>query len=511
MIDEPMKYTLDFKNKFSGRKKIVIEISLNDFLNDPSEILKKYLPNAISIHNQNCIEMEKLYDLVKSKQNILDKVRPNGDTKINNKLIINYANEFTNFKKGYYIGRPIKYVNATLETNDSMSYLLRYNKDINKQSKDLTKYENLLITGIAHTFIDYNKKPNVDLNNESPYDYIVLDNKNVFVAYSNDIMSTKLFSCYISKIIDYTTNQTRDVYTCYFNYMVATITNINGQYEISYTSNPIENPITEYTLNQFRMGAWESVISIMNNLNKIRSIQIDQVEEHTNSYITFENVDIDNMLEKIDKMRANRILVVNTNNPNAPAKIGSISLDLDLTSVNSMFDSLEQRMYDIVGVPMPTSSTGQGVSGEAQTYGGGWENAQTIANVDTQYVMQFENEDLKKMLYISRSVVNSKTIYLYANDIDIKYTINKSNNMMVKSQSAKYFYDMNMPKEMILEFCEISPDAHTNANQWQEYENKKIQEDIVLEIEKTKKLDEATNKNNNSGSQTTSDNIVVDE
>ena len=120
-------------------------------------------------------------------------------------------------------------------------------------------------------------------------------------------------------------------------------------------------------------------------------------------------------------------------------------------------------MYDIVGVPMPTSSTGQGVSGEAQVYGGGWENSQIIALVDTQYIAQFEEEDLKKFIYISKDKSNSKTPKLISTNIEIKYTINKSNNMMVKAQSMTYFIEKGFTREQALTYCEITDDPQSDG------------------------------------------------
>lgn len=471
-----------------GRKKIIINCSVNEFFDNPLECLKKNFSSALKTHRDNVEEMRKLISIYRGKQGILSKTRANGDSKINNKLLMNYAWEFVNFKKGYYIGSPIKYVDNKIETNESMKYLLKYVKDINKQSKDLTKYENLLVTGIAYTYIDYKKNNGniIDTENYSPFDYYVLNNENTFMVYANDIMESLLFSCCISNV------NNKEYYTLYYDYGVITFTNKD-----LYTLNVIniekqarKNPITEYCLNKYRIGLFEPIINVMENLNIVRSNQIDQLEEAVNNYLLFKNVEYSEIKDDLPAMKSSRTIAVKSNNPDMPADVTSIIFSTDLSSSNSMYSDVEQRMYDIVGVPMPTSNTGQGVSGEAQVYGGGWENAQTIANVDTQYISQFEKQDLDKMLDISRNVVNSKTADLFSNDIEIKYTINKSNNMMTKSQSAKYFYDMKMPKELILEFCEISADAHTHANIWEEYESKAIQENIDLDVEKTKKINE---------------------
>ena len=258
---------------------------------------------------------------------------------------------------------------------------------------------------------------------------------------------------------------------------------------------PINDCITEYQLNEQRMGVFEPVLASMNSLNFITSNQLDQLQENVNSYLTFENVDISSIKDNIDDFREKRILAVSTNNPETPAKIGSIIIDTEQNSVNDKYLKIEQRTYDIVGVPMPTSSTGQGVSGEAQQYGGGWENAQNIALVDTLYIRQFEEEDLEKFIYISKEIVDSKVKDLYTSDIEIKYTINKSNNMMTKAQSMTYYIDKGFTREQALTYCEITDDPQTEGKIADDNYIKQKQLDTQLELEKQSKMNEVNNFN----------------
>ena len=257
---------------------------------------------------------------------------------------------------------------------------------------------------------------------------------------------------------------------------------------------PISECITEYQLNEQRMGVFEPVLVSLNSLNDITSHQLDQLEENVNSYLTFENVDIDEITENIQDFRDKRILVVNTNNPEAPAKIGKIVIDTEQTPINQKYDKIEQRTYDIVGVPMPTSSTGQGVSGEAQQYGGGWENAQNIALVDTLYIKQFEEEDLGKFIRICKEQVGSKIKKLYPTEIEIKYTINKSNNMQVKAQSMTYYIDKGFTREQALRICEITDDPQTEGKIADDNYAIQKQKEIEYELEKAKKTQELNSK-----------------
>lgn len=477
-------------NDLKGREEVIINANLDEFLNNPVKVIRDNISTIISIHQSNVYEMEYLNRYFKGKQDILDKVRANGDKQINNKHITNYAWEFVNFKKGYYVGKPIKYVNLDVENNDDIKYLNMYNRNVNKSSKDLVKYENMLITGIAHTMVIPSRK-DYDTEKNSPYEYIVLDNKNVCVVKSNDIFKTKLCSICFSTIKE--NDSDIPFYTIYYENNVLQLK--GSELELVKSEKyPIYNPITEYQLNEQRMGVFEPIINSLNSLNMIRSNQMDLLEEIVNKYLTFENVDISQVLEKIDEFRKKKILAVNTNGPHE-AKVGSVDVSSDTNTTNSTYNDIEQRSYDIVGVPMPTSSTGQGVSGEAQVYGGGWENAQTIANVDTEYIKQFEREDLEKMLYISEIAINSKTTNLNPYNIEIKYTINKSNNMLVKSQTFKYLRDLGVPFEQALEMSELTDDPHTIAKLSEENVVKEKQQEIEFEIERENKLNEIKSQN----------------
>ena len=171
-LDIPSNYGDSNMNELYGRKQIIIDVTKEEFLADPIGIIEDNLNTILSIHNQNVKEINYLINYHKGKQDILKKERANGDTKINNKHVTNYAWEFVNFKKGYYVGKPIKYVDLSEEETSDIKYLNRYNKYIRKASKDLTKYENMLITGIAYT-MTIPSRYNIDNEWQSPYEYYV--------------------------------------------------------------------------------------------------------------------------------------------------------------------------------------------------------------------------------------------------------------------------------------------------------------------------------------------------
>ena len=99
-------------------------------------------------------------------------------------------------------------------------------------------------------------------------------------------------------------------------------------------------------------------------------------------------------------------------------------------------------------------------------------------------------------------LANDKIPNLFTNGIEIKYTLNKSNNMMVKAQSLKYFIDEGFTREQALTYCEITDDPQNDGRIADENAKMIEERNIQLEIDKTKKLSRISqNDNSNENNQ----------
>ena len=465
--------TFNFLNSedLKGRTKIKINVNPEEFFNNPLKYIKENLSTILGIHNKNVAEMDYLVNFRNGFQNILAKMRADGST-INNVEVTNYAHEIIQFKKGFTVGKPLKYINNGQDKNDEMSILVQYINCIDKSSLDLDKYENIYTTGVAYTFTISQKKK-YDIEEEAPFIYKVLDNDKVFMVYADDTLETELFSCIISKTKN-ELNQDVDTYTCYVSNGTVYILRYNSStidyYDLIETKSiNIDQPITEYCLNQSRLGVFEPILSQLNSFNTIRSNQLDDIEQFVNAFLIFINQNAKEVMDNIKDFRDKRVLVVKSNNPQMPADVKTLTMQLDHQNINQLYENSKTDAFNIVGVPMATSNTGQGVSGEAQTYGGGWENAQAISSIETAYIKRFEKRDLKKFIKLCKLDNNSSISSLVAKNIDIKYTINKSNNILVKAQAFKYFIDANFTAEVALELADVCDDPHLIGSQMDEH------------------------------------------
>ena len=85
--------------------------------NFTAENVKQIVDRAMSTHNANVGDIQRLYNYYRGRMDILDRtkeVRP----EINNKVVINHAAEITNFKTGFTFGEPVQYVYRGKDTLD---------------------------------------------------------------------------------------------------------------------------------------------------------------------------------------------------------------------------------------------------------------------------------------------------------------------------------------------------------------------------------------------------------
>ena len=453
---------------YTGRKKITIPVSKKDFDSKPMTYIKHFLVDVLCKNEINRQESSDLKNIYKGMQDIWNKVRLNSDEKNNNQVEVNHLFRQVEFKKGFMVGNPINYSLAvSTKSTDDLTYLEKYLRDSNKASKDIDKYEDLYICGISEQFI-VPKTYNFDPENEAPFELYNVDVGDAFKVYASDMTHTPLFDVIISETLDENFRKTKQ-YEIYFinpvdNYTYYSIFDSKKKAINEPIKQPFKYlPLIESELNKNRMGIVELVISIQDGLNAIHSNQIDDIIDFVNSYLVFENQQIttdDEWKQKISLFRQTRAISIKSTNPQLPAKVTMLKQTLQHT-----------EMYDIVAVPQSSGNvTSGGDTGEARILGNGWESAQNQAKVDITYALQFEYDLLKKILSACREKSVLQIGDIYASDVDIKYSINMSNNILTKTQALQNLYGMHMPYEEALAVVGITSDTHGLADKWAKFD-----------------------------------------
>lgn len=415
------------------------------------------LQNSIMIHIQNAIETIYLRDYYYGKQDVYNKEKKTR-TDINNKSVENWAYAFGEWKKSYLLGNPIKYAPLNNTGNEEISILNKYNIYEGKKKKDKDIYEHIYYGGRGFRFNNYSKVTDDD---EAPFDTINLDNINTEVVYSSSFKHEQLLSYiqtskkYIAQEIDPITGQSSDVdrfydeYTVYTRDMVYTINNKSGDFQITQRADLIYNEhlITEYYMNEQREGFMEICKDIFDDINYVESLDKDDIEAFVNSIMVFTNAEVDEeSMAGIKEFGA--VSIKSTEQKKASVEL----LQSRLKSLDTQIYYLRKlsALHSILAVPEATQSGdfSSADTGKGMLVGQGFTYASVRVLNEQSAFEQCDRNALKTILKICRNASDSEIHNLKISDIDIKFDIDNTDNMLSKSQTLLNLQTANIPPEV---------------------------------------------------------------
>lgn len=491
-MSEPIESTEEQKKPdihFFGRRKLLSSYKKSE-INE--ETLTEILPQVLREHELNASEIDYLYNYYKGKQPILDKtkiVRP----EINNITLENHAFEIVEFKKSYVYGEPIQYVQKGEKEgekiNPEISLLNKFMESEDKSSLDKELSEWQYICGTAYRWVEVDKE---DEEDEAPFEMSAPDPRRTFVVYNSGIKEYPLFSGYISY---FTKNiMTDDQIPKVVNYRKVTIYTDKYKYIFSeeekqnefkvmpqsipiseemVTAYPLEIPgqrIIEYPLNNSRLGLIELVMSDLEAINKIKSADLDGIDQFIQSLLVFVNQEID--LPTFKKLVANGAIQVSSSDPNKPADVKLLTNQLTHTETKVVSDDRYESMLSIVGIPRLNHKASGGDTGQARLLGEGWTMADERAKQDELSFKKSERKMLKLVINICKYKTkdkDEKIENLKLSDIDIKFTRNKSDNLLVKTQGLMNMKDSQVPPEVAFVTCGLFSDPNDVYQKGKEY------------------------------------------
>ena len=467
-----------------GRQKITLPMSKEQFEDgDVVAKIMQYLPYVLRVHNYNKGQIDYLYNYYKGIQPILAKekvVRPD----INHIVLENHAYEFVNFKKSYIFGKPIQYVYKGSKDSeaieDEIATLNTFMENISKTSEDGELAEWQYICGTGYRYID---KGSAEDN--SPFIMSSPDPRSTFVVYSNSIKEEVLFSGFVtyksnlfgaipassaSLTSNLSFDKTITIYTDDFYLVLESYTDtgieryrvIPQSIQIGGATENVEkyplvikgNRIIEYPLNNARLGLIEVVMSLLDAINQVKSNDIDDIDQFVQSLLVFINQEVEP--EKFKQLIALGAIEVNSADASRPADVKLLTSQLSHSETKIVTMDLYQTALRICGIPINAGSS-SGDTGNAKSIGEGWTMADARANQDEQNFKKHEKKALKLIIDICKqnhieveNQVGDKKLKqiekLSPLDIDIKFTRNKSDNLLVKTQGL-----LNMMS------CQIEP------------------------------------------------------
>lgn len=385
---------------------------------DCSEITEKnllsVLDKALSTHGKNRGEIQYLYDYYKGKQPIRNRtkeIRP----EINNKIVVNRANEIVSFKVSYLMGEPVQYVSRSKDDiSETLNRLNEYVFAEDKAAKDTELAKWFTICGTAYRMVLPDKLKEED---ESPFEIFTLDPRYSFVVYHSGLGNKPMMGVKTVLLEDNT--ELHSIYTknMYFEVKDGVIMK-----KEKHSLGTI--PIIEYPANPERLGAFEIVIGLLDAINETASNRLDGVEQFIQALLILKGVDIDS--EEFKTLKENGGLKV-------PLEGDAYYLiqELNQTQTQTLVDDMYDTVLTICGMPNRNGGSSTSDTGSAVIMRDGWTNAESRAK-DTETMFKMSE---KQFLRIAIQFANTlRNMDLKLSAIDIRFTRRNYENIQVKSQ-----------------------------------------------------------------------------
>ncbi len=413
-----------------GRTKILTEFKTSD-MSDYYNV-QKVVNVALAKHYLNKRDIDYLIDYKNGRQTILDKekiVRP----EVNNKLVVNHAQMITRMINGYFLGTPVQYIQAgdndKKEQIDQLNRYVSY-EDKSAVDKEIGEYQSICGTAYRIIYTDG------ALADEVPFEDKALNPATTFVVYENNIAEKPVIGITYYDIYDERGEKVSIkiyVYTEQGLWEIKTSSSLIIDESATYVFTPYSVggvPIIEYPNNIWRIGDWELCIGLMDAINSLQSGRLDDIDQVVQSLVVFINAEVD--VDKYEEMREAGVVTLK-NMTGQPSSVDTISNPLDQSGINLYTTELESLLYAMLGIPDRNNrSGGGGDTGQAVELRDGWADMEIVARNKELVFKKSEKQTLRIILRIMNNTLGFNLSLL---DVDIKFSRNKNNNLLVKTQA----------------------------------------------------------------------------
>lgn len=439
--------------EFAGRRKIFIdveEINKSNIIDVVSDVLK--------IHHKNATEAKYLMDYEKGITPIHQRIKE-GRQDIDYKINENHASEIKTFKVGYVFSSPITLVQRAVEDgHDSREDDKRVAKlnemlfEQGKAAKDKRLAEDFSICGTGYRMVLPKKRRGAET---APFDILPLNPLTTCVGYSNDVYQRPMLG--ISYVVKADGSTKIGAYTEeeYFELEGSELGGVLTLKKVG--KNGIGMiPIIEYRADEQRMGCFEKVLDLLDALCVLTSDRVNGLSQFVQNILWADNVEVSD--EQKEAVKAGGWLFTKSDSM-TKANIEYLTQQLDQTSAQSLVDWIYEQILQITGTPARGKSTG-GNTGQAIVLSNGWTIAETAAKNTEIVFKDSEFEFLRVILKILENDANvdADMKSLRLSDIDIKFSRNKTDSILVKVQALQGQLDAGIDPLTAIKTCNLYSD-----------------------------------------------------
>ena len=448
-----------------GRK----QIFTSEAVIDRSNVID-VLNEALKIHAQNREDEEYLENYVRGRQPILDRVKAYRD-EINNKIVVNIANQIVTFKTAEFAGEPIQYITrgGGEDVPDKVTQLNSMMLSEGKQSKDMELAYNIFTYGVGYrlTVHDPDDAEDEELFDEAPFEMFIPDPKNTFVVRLYDVSKRVVMG------VTYVYTDSRE------NRVRFTVYTPNETFTIEGTASRAEKivdnvkhnfglvSLVEYPCNPLYMGAFEVVLPLLDAINTTQSNRLDGIEQFIQAIMVFEGVDI--TADQIMELKEMGALKLPPASDGRASRVYYLNEQLDQSQTQTLVNDMYQTILQIVGMP----SQGDGSTSDSSNNGAvimrnGWWNAEA-RSLETEGMWKAsETEFLKIVLKICRDT--NELGDLMVSNVEPKFGRRSYEDLLVKTQSFSTLRSAGCPSIQAFKFSKLSKDPESDAKQFDDYQ-----------------------------------------
>lgn len=451
------------------------------------EAVEPYIDSIFAQFENNARQIRNDYDMYCLDHPIHTKVRAHQDTDINNIVLVPDLKAMVDWKTGYVYGNPIKYAQSKTNETDDINYLNKYVRSVCQRAVDKEVGKWAYATGLGYYFIEP-KSTKFDIETEAPYKLYHRDSDTCVKVYSafgsNEPLFDMLYTTY-DKIKDNHTDEIKvlDIYFPSVLYTYEKSFGITAWKRVSTKSRGIAKPLplVEKRFNTDGIGIVAMGATLQNAVDRLLSNGLDNVEDIVNEIFVYKNVNLGKTdAEKAEnhrRMKKAGALVLNGGSKEMPPDVDTISTKLSLSEVRELFAIIDAKFHSSLGVPMEMSNTNSGgTTKSGSEVANGYDNAYNRALDDINTMIVADTELLNKIMWICQNSTGNKINNLAPSEIEIKYSLNLTDNILTKTQSYVNLVQVGVPHAIALRLCKLSNDPEAEGKIIEEYADKKAQE-----------------------------------
>lgn len=454
------------KNDLFGRLDIYAttdEITEENVLSEVNE--------ALVYHTMNLMQEDFLYWYRRNVQPILNRhkdVRP----EILNIVQENHADEIVAFKNGYFLTQPAFYVARKKGRQAKVSKLNEYLYRSGKHDADNELVDWFHTVGKAALFVEADRHGSED----EPVHAYAIDPRSAFVVYSlrpgnepvmgvNFVVSGDIsrFDVFTKDRVFHLTGGARGkmVSPMKNHDFLATAVSIE-----SIEPNPLGYiPIIEYRYNSINMGAFESVVPLLDAINNVVSNRVDGIEQFIQSLMVLVNCELPDGATTNQVRDRGLIELKSVGEMRADIKI--LTEQLDQTQTQVLVNDLYDQVLRICGMPSTTKgSTSTSDTGAAVLARDGWYQADNVAR-NTEDLFKKSNRQFDRILV---EVLRRRGLLdIDPNDFELQFVRNETANIQSKAQAFQTLMAAGLHPDLAAAKSGISNDPVADMRMSEKY------------------------------------------